>query len=120
MKILALLTPAVGASPGAFAPHLLDEGRAVWAAYRGGTLREMYFQPEPVAVSLVFEAETHADVEAVLRSFPMVRARLLGVRLVTLGPWLHWNSSSTPPIVPEIPPSWRARQITTARVYRLG
>ncbi len=88
MKILTLLTPASGKGPADFQPHVVAEEKAVWAAYKAGTIRELYFQPEPIAVSLVFEAASHAEVEAELAKFPMIQAGLLDRRLVTLGPWL--------------------------------
>ena len=88
MKILALLTPAEGASPGDFGPYFVAEEKAVWALYKAGTLRELYFQPEPVAVSLVFEGATKAEVRAAIDGFPMVKAGLLDIQLVALGPWV--------------------------------
>lgn len=88
MKILALLTPAAAKGPADFQPHVVAEETAVWAAYKAGAIRELYFQPEPTAVSLVFKAASHAAVEAELAKFPMVQAGLLERRLVTLGPWL--------------------------------
>jgi len=87
MKILALLTPAAGKTPADFGPLVVAEEKAAWAAYRAGTIRDLYVQPEPLTVSLVFEAADHAAVEAALKAFPMVAAGLLDTRLVTLGPW---------------------------------
>lgn len=92
MKILALLTPATGKTPADFGPLVVAEEKAVWAAYRAGTIRELHFQPEPLTVSLVFEAADHAAVEAALTLFPMVAAGLLDIRLVTLGPWTMWEA----------------------------
>ena len=65
----------------------MAEEKAAWAAYRAGSLREVYFQPEPLTVSRVFEAADHAEVETTLKAFPMVQAGLLDSRIVTLGPW---------------------------------
>lgn len=87
MKILALLTPAAGKTPADFGPSIVAEEKAAWAAYRAGAVREVYFQPEPLTVSLVFEAVDHAEVATALKAFPMVEAGLLDIRLVTLGPW---------------------------------
>ena len=87
MKILAVLTPVAGKTPADFGPLVVAEEKAAWAAYRAGTIRELYFQPEPLTVSLVFEAADHTAVEAALKAFPMVAAGLLDIRLVTLGPW---------------------------------
>lgn len=92
MKILALLTPAAGKTPADFGPLVVDEEKAVWAAYRAGTIRELYFQPEPLTVSLVFEAADHAAAKEALRAFPMVAAGLLDIRLVTLGPWTMFEA----------------------------
>lgn len=90
MRIMAFLTPKPdpGGDGAAFERHLVAEERAVWAAYRAGTLREMDFQPDPTAVTLVFEAADPRAVEVELAAFPMVRAGLLDVRTVALGPWL--------------------------------
>ena len=87
MKILALLTPAAGTTPADYGPLLVAEEKAVWAAYKAGVVRDLYFQPEPLTVNLVFEAADHAAVQAELAAFPMMAANLLDIRLVTLGPW---------------------------------
>ena len=92
MKILALLTPAAGKTPADFGPLVLAEEKAVWAAYKAGGIRDLYFQPDPLTVSLVFEAVDHAAVAAMLTAFPMVEAGLLDVRLVTLGPWTMFEA----------------------------
>ena len=83
-----MLTPAPGKGPADFQQHIVAEEVAVWAAYKAGTIRELYLQPEPLTVSLVFEAASHADVEAELAKFPMIQAGLLVTHLTTLGPWL--------------------------------
>lgn len=88
MKILAVLTPAAGKTPDDFRPHIVAEEAALWPMYREGLVREMHFQPEPLTVALTFEAAGKPDVEAALGRLPMVRAGLLDVRLVALGPWL--------------------------------
>lgn len=92
MKILALLTPAPGKTPADFGPLVVADEKAVWAAYRAGTIRDLYFQPEPMTVSLVFEAADHAAVEAALKAFPMIAAGLLDTRLVTFGPWTRFEA----------------------------
>jgi hypothetical protein len=88
MKFMVLLTPAAGKTAADFAPHALAEEQALWPLYVQGHVREMYFQPEPLAVSLVFEAATVAEVEGWLQALPMVRACLFDVKPVLLGPWL--------------------------------
>jgi muconolactone delta-isomerase len=87
MKILALLTPKQDSTPGDFERHIVQEEQAVWAAYANGDLREMYFQAEPLAVTLVFEANDKVEVRTILKNFPMVAAQLFDIELVTLGYW---------------------------------
>ena len=88
MKILAIITPKPGVAPAAFQPHMVAEERAVWASYEAGALREMYFQPEPIVVTLIFEAATKAEVVDHLADYPMVKAGLLDIALAELSPWV--------------------------------
>lgn len=74
MKILALLTPVAGKTLADFGPLIVAEDKAAWSAYRAGTIRELYFQSEPLTVSIVFEAEGKGDVQTALEAFPMVKA----------------------------------------------
>ncbi len=87
MKIMALLTPSAGKTMADVGPHLVEEEKAVWADYKAGFLREFYFQPDPPAATLIFEAASASDVEAKLRTYPMIAAGLLDMQFVTLGPW---------------------------------
>lgn len=88
MKVMALLTMALGANPATFGPLLVPEEQALWTAYRAGVLREWYFQREPLAVTLVYEVAAVEDVTREIDALPMVRAGLLDRQVVTLGPWI--------------------------------
>lgn len=88
MKLQATLTPKPGIDAAAFAPHVLEEERHVWADYEVGLVRDMYFQPDPITVTLIFEAEDAAAVSARLAAYPMVAAGLFDIRIVQLGPWM--------------------------------
>jgi len=88
MKIQAILTPKPGTPLVDFEPHVVAEERAVWHSYESGSLREMFFQPAPLTVVLVFEAPDDAAVHTALADYPMVAAGLFDVTLITLGPWL--------------------------------
>ncbi|PXW14655.1 hypothetical protein SAMN05445871_4968 [Paraburkholderia caballeronis] len=88
MKFLALLTPTAQRTLAEFGPYLVEEEQVVWESYRTGSLREFYFQPSPPVVSLVYEAENAAAVDAELDLLPMIKAGLLDRRVVQLGPWL--------------------------------
>jgi hypothetical protein len=89
MKYLVLLTPAEGHAYDEFKPLLLEEQKAIWAAYRQGRLREWYIQFEPFTVTFIFEAESPESVSAELDRLPIVRAGLLEQKIVALGPWVQ-------------------------------
>ena len=88
MKLQATLTVKTGIDMAAFAPLVVEEERHVWADYEAGFLREMYFQPDPITVTLIFEAADASAVADRLAHYPMVAAGLLDIRIVQLGPWL--------------------------------
>lgn len=92
MKYLVLLTPAPGRSREEFAAHHIEETKAVWAAYRGGLLREMYFQANPTVATLIYEAADEAAVNAEVDRLPMVEVGLLDRQVVQLGPWLPFEA----------------------------
>ncbi len=103
MKIMALLTLATDANRDAFGPLLVPEEQALWAAYRQGILREWYFQAEPLAVTLIYESATTAEVEAEIAALPMVKAGLLDRRIVALGPWIPLEVMFDPRLGPVAP-----------------
>jgi hypothetical protein len=88
MKFLTLLTPAANRTLAEFTPLLVEEEQILWAAYREGRLREFYFQPAPLVITLVYEAADEAAVNAELDALPMIKAGLLDRQVITLGPWL--------------------------------
>lgn len=88
MKIQATLTPKTSVSTEDFLPYVIDEEKIVWELYAEGTLREMYFQSEPVVVNLTFEAKDKNVVTETLKRLPMVEAQLFDIQLNHLGPWL--------------------------------
>ena len=100
MKIMALLTMATGANSDAFGPLLVPEEQELWSAYRKGILREWYFQPAPLAVTLIYEAADVVDVEHQINALPMVQAGLLDRRIVTLGPWIPLEVMFDPSLKP--------------------
>ena len=88
MKYLAILEPAAGKTQADFAPLVMAEGLAIWDAYRGGSLREMYFQPAPLVATLVIEAVDEAAVHIMLAMLPFVAQHLFTTKVIMLGPWL--------------------------------
>jgi hypothetical protein len=99
MKLQATLTAKLGIDPTAFAPYFVEEERHVWADYETGFLREMYFQPDPITVTLIFEATDPSAVTARLGTYPMVAAGLLDVRVVQLGPWVPLKALFRPDVL---------------------
>ena len=102
MKIMAQLTMAQGADRAAFGPLLVPEEQVLWAAYREGVLREWYFQPEPLAVTLIYEVADPSEVERQIDALPMVQAGLLDRRIVTLGPWVPLEVLFDPTLRPQL------------------
>ncbi len=88
MKFIALLTPRPGRRQDQFLRLSVDEERRVWQLYTRDVIRQMYFQPEPLRVSLEFEADSSEAVHEHLASLPMVEADLFHIDVVRLGPWL--------------------------------
>ena len=100
MKIMVQLTTVQGADRAAFNPLLVPEEQILWAAYRQGVLREWYFQPEPLVVTLIYEAANSAEVERQIDALPMVQAGLLDRRIVMLGPWVPLEVMFDPALRP--------------------
>jgi hypothetical protein len=88
VKIMTVLTPKASADRAAFGPLLVPEEQVLWAWYKTGTLREWYFQAEPVTITLIFEAPDAATVDRLLDTLPMIEAGLLDRQVIGLGPWL--------------------------------
>lgn len=87
MKVLALEKEVPGVTEAAFKPYLKEEAARVWALYRDGTLREMYFrQDEPSAV-LILECEGAEEAQRVLDTLPLVREGLITFDVIPLAPY---------------------------------
>lgn len=86
MKFLVLLTPAAGRDPAEFKPYAVAEMQAVWHDYKAGALREIYFSPSPVVVSVIYETSVRDDLETLVARLPMVEAGLLAVQIIEMGP----------------------------------
>ncbi len=92
MKYLVLLTPVAGRDLAEFAPHMVPEVKAVWAAYAQGALREIYFaQCTPPVVTLIYELPDEAAVQRQIDALPMVEAGLLDSRIIQLGPFQQFQ-----------------------------
>jgi len=86
MKFLVLLTPAAGRDPAEFKSYAVAEMQAVWHDYKAGALREIYFSPSPVIVSVIYETSARDELETLVARLPMVEAGLLSVQIIEMGP----------------------------------
>ncbi|MGD0107496.1 MAG: hypothetical protein ABSC06_26175 [Rhodopila sp.] len=92
MKYLALLTPVAGKTPADFGPHMIAEVKSVWDGYASGSLREIYFSPTPLVITLIYELPDIAAVHSALDGLPMIEAGLLERNVVQLGPFLQFHT----------------------------
>lgn len=100
MKIIAHLTFLPGADLQAFLAMRAEEAAKVWALYRAGIIREAALRQDLKGALLTFEADSEAEVAVHLDSFPAVRAGLFGYELITLTPFLSWETLFAAPETP--------------------
>jgi len=96
MKYLVLLTPIAGKQPADFKPYAVTEMQAVWNDYKKGSLREIYFSPDPLIISVIYEAEGVNEVQLSVKKLPMVEAGLLSVQIIQMGPMYSFEVLFTP------------------------
>ena len=87
MKILALEFETPGLSSDAFAPHLEDEARALWALHQSGIVRESYFREDRQTAVLVLECESVTHAQQILSGLPLVQRQLIHFELIPLKPY---------------------------------
>jgi len=91
MKILCLDHPLPGATLEKYQPHLLDEVRHTWEAYRSGVVRDIYFRQDRPGVAIFLECESTAEAQKVLAGLPLVKAGLIEFEVIPLGPFVNWE-----------------------------
>jgi hypothetical protein len=85
MRIVALEQPVPGVADTRFSDAILRaEAEAVWALYRGGAIRELYFRADRHAAVLFLEAADLAAARGIVEQLPLVRERLIEFELVPL------------------------------------
>jgi hypothetical protein len=87
MKIIAIEKDLPGVSGKDFAPHLKAEAAQVWALYREGVVRELYFRADRSDAVLVLECTGTAEAQEVLARLPLVRNGLIAFELIPLAPY---------------------------------
>ena len=91
MKILCLDRPKPGATLEQYQPHLLDEVRHTWKAYKGGVVRDIYFRQDRPGVALFLECASTKEALAALAELPLVKAGLIDFEAIPLGPFANWE-----------------------------
>ncbi len=91
MKILALDRPLPGATMEKYGPHLHNEVRRTWAAYKDGVVRDIYFRQDRPGVAIFLECATVSEAQNVLADLPLVKAGLIEFEVVPLGAFANWE-----------------------------
>jgi hypothetical protein len=88
MKILALETEVNGVRDDQFTLELLvAEAQRAWELYQEGTIRELYFSQEQYEAVLILECGDSDEAQRVIDSLPLVKAGLIGFKIVPLVPY---------------------------------
>jgi hypothetical protein len=91
MRILCLDRPLPGATFEKFLPHMQDEVRHTWQAYKNGVVREIYFRQDRPGVAIILECASVDEAKEAFADFPLVRAGLIEMDAIPLGPFLNWE-----------------------------
>jgi hypothetical protein len=91
IRVLCLDRPLPGATFEKYQPHLQDEARHTWQACKKGLVREIYFRQDRPGVAIIVECETVEDAKRAFPDFPLVKAGLIEVEAIPLGPFLNWE-----------------------------
>lgn len=91
MKLLCLDIPRPGATLEQYQPHLLDEIRHTWAAYKSGLIRDIYFRQDRPGVAIMLEADSVEAGKVALSQVPLAKAGLLDWDVIPLGPFTNWE-----------------------------
>jgi len=88
MKILALETEVSDVRDDQFTLELLaEEAQRAWELYQEGTIRELFFSQEKYEAVLILECGDSAEAQRVIDSLPLVKAGLIGFKIVPLVPY---------------------------------
>src|SRR5215213_8391920 len=91
MKMLCLDRPLPGSTLEKYQPHLLDEARHAWEAYKNGIIRDIYFRHDRPGVASFLECESVDEARKILADFPLVKAGLIEVEVIPPGPFVSWE-----------------------------
>lgn len=91
MKILCLDIPSPGATFEQYVPHLHEELRHTWSAYKSGVLREIYGRQDRPGVAIILECDSAEDAKKALADLPLVKAGLIEFEAIPLGAFTNWE-----------------------------
>ena len=97
MRILALDRPLPGATMEKYGPHLKNEIRHTWAAYKQGVVRDIYFRQDRPGVAIILECASADEAKDVLADLPLVKAGLIEFEIIPLGAFVNWELLFAPP-----------------------
>ena len=96
MKLLCLDVPQPGATMERYQPHMADEVRHTWQAYKSGIVRDIYFRQDRPGVAIIAECDSIEAAKEALRDFPLAKAGLIDWDVIPLGPFLNWETLFAP------------------------
>ena len=96
MKILCLDRPKPDATFEKYLPHLQDEVRHTWQAYKSGIVRDIYFRQDRPGVAIILECASVEDAQKAFADFPLVKAGLIDMEAIPLGPFTNWEMLFAP------------------------
>ena len=91
MRVLALDHPLPGATMEKYQPHLVNEIRHTWQAYKSGLIRDIYFRQDRPGVAILLECSSLEEANKALAEFPLAKAGLLTFESIPLGPFTNWE-----------------------------
>ncbi|MGP4132706.1 hypothetical protein OJE16_24550 [Pantoea tagorei] len=96
MKFLVLLTPVADCEPAEFRPCAVAEMQTVWHDHKAGALREIDFSASPLIIGAIYETSARDELETLVTRLPMVKAGLLSLQIVEMGPMHSFELMFTP------------------------
>ncbi|HLP17735.1 MAG TPA: superoxide dismutase [Bacteroidota bacterium] len=91
MKFLCLDRPLPDATFDKYQPHLINEVRHTWEAYKKGTIRDIYFRQDRPGVAIILECGSSEEARKFFSEFPLSKAGLIDFDVIPIGPFVNWE-----------------------------
>lgn len=79
-----------------YGPHMENEVRHTWEAYKSGVVRDIYFRQDRPGVAIFLECASVEEAKAVLAELPLVVAGLIEFEVIPLGAFTNWQMLFAP------------------------